>query len=139
MTTQGGESGVALCEDLLLILLCMQMNNFMVIRSCVLQSVWSYAIPLAQYVCTMWQRTLRNNKRKGIFCQPRGLAVVCAMATGNSSAGRFGAFPELVSYQEDVSGSLRTFLRTLCLLLSLGSQRQILSILLILALKLWLC
>ena len=45
----------------------------------------------------------------GIFCQPKGLAAVCATATGNSSVGSFGAFPELGIDQEEVSGSWRTF------------------------------
>ena len=47
------------------------------------------------------------------------LAAVCAMATGNISVVSFGAFPELVIEQDDVSGSWRTFSQDLVLAIGL--------------------
>ena len=44
---------------------------------------------------------------------------VCAMATRNSSVGSFGAVPELVIDQDDVSGSYRTFCQDFALAIEL--------------------
>ena len=58
-----------------------------------------------QFIIVVVGVTKYPSKINYFFANRKGLAVVCAMATRNSSVGSFGAFPELVIDLDNVSGS----------------------------------